>query len=47
VMLLFFIPIHYMIWTKFPVWYHTYFLTSLLAIPLIVTTVRRETAATA
>jgi hypothetical protein len=47
VMLLFFIPIHYKLWNNFPVWYHAYFLTSLIAIPLIVTTVRRETAATA
>ena len=35
-MLLFFIPVHYSLWTKFPVWYHAYFLTSLVAIPAIV-----------
>jgi hypothetical protein len=45
VMLLFFIPVHYALWSKFPVWYHAYFLASLVAIPLIVTSVRRETAA--
>jgi hypothetical protein len=44
VMLLFFIPIHYGLWSRFPVWYHAYFLGSLVAIPLIVTSVRRETA---
>ena len=42
-----FAPYHLlMIWNKFPVWYHAYFLASLLAIPLIVTAVMRETAAT-
>jgi hypothetical protein len=45
VMLLFFAPYHASIWSKFPVWYHAYFLASLIAIPLIVTRVRRETAA--
>jgi hypothetical protein len=47
VMLLYFAPVHYMLFDKFPVWYHAYFLASLIAIPLIVTNVRRETAATA
>ena len=36
VLLLFFIPIHYSIWAKFPVWYHAYFLASLVVIPLLV-----------
>ncbi|HTT96871.1 MAG TPA: hypothetical protein VMF58_02390 [Rhizomicrobium sp.] len=35
-MLAFFIPVHYTIWAKFPIWYHVYFLASLLLIPLIV-----------
>ena len=35
VMLLFFIPVHYSLWDKFPVWYHAYFLTSLIVIPAI------------
>jgi hypothetical protein len=43
VMFLFFAPYHATIWSKFPVWYHAYFLASLIAIPLIVTSVRRET----
>jgi magnesium-transporting ATPase (P-type) len=33
VMLLAFIPIHIQLWPKFPVWYHAFFLTSLLVIP--------------
>jgi hypothetical protein len=30
VLLLFFIPVHYSLWTKFPVWYHLTFLSSLV-----------------
>jgi hypothetical protein len=30
VLLLFFIPVHYSLWSKFPVWYHLTFLTSLV-----------------
>jgi hypothetical protein len=29
VMVALFIPVHYMLWTKFPVWYHLFFLLSL------------------
>jgi hypothetical protein len=29
IMLLLFIPVHYSIWDKFPIWYHLTFLTSL------------------
>lgn len=36
VMLLFFIPVHYSLWDKFPVWYHAYFLTSLIVVPAMV-----------
>jgi hypothetical protein len=36
VMLLCFLPIHYSIWSKFPIWYHAYFLASLVAISVIV-----------
>jgi len=42
VMLLFFIPTHYWLWNKFPVWYHAYFLTSLVVIPAIVGSVARS-----
>ena len=30
VLLLFFIPVHYSLWHKFPVWYHLTFLSSLV-----------------
>jgi hypothetical protein len=33
VMLLAFIPIHINLWPKFPIWYHLYFLSSLLVLP--------------
>ena len=35
VLLVMFLPVHYMIWAKFPVWYHLYFLSSLLVLPLL------------
>jgi hypothetical protein len=35
-MLAFFAPFHYTIWDKFPIWYHAYFLASLIAVPLLV-----------
>ncbi len=42
VMFLIFAPYHLlMIWSKFPIWYHAYFLASLLAIPAIIATVMR------
>jgi len=30
-----FIPDHYLLWSKFPVWYHLTFLVSLLALTLL------------
>ena len=45
-MFLIFAPYHLlMIWNKFPIWYHAYFLASLIAVPLIVAAVMRQTAA--
>lgn len=38
-----FVPIHYGLWTKFPIWYHAYFLASLVVLPLL--TVRAIPAA--
>ena len=35
VLLALFAPIHYSIWSKFPVWYHLYFLSSLVVLPLL------------
>lgn len=44
-MFAFFAPYHYTLWTKFPVWYHAYFLLSLIAVPVLVASVmRRRTA---
>jgi len=40
-MLAFFAPFHYTIWAKFPVWYHTYFLASLIVVPVLVASVMR------
>ena len=40
VMLAIFIPVHIGIWSKFPIWYHAYFLTSLVALPPIVAKLR-------
>jgi len=31
-----FIPIHYYLWPRFPVWYHLTFLSSLVVVPVIV-----------
>jgi hypothetical protein len=36
VMLAIFLPVHYSLWSKFPVWYHAYFLGSLVVAPAIV-----------
>jgi hypothetical protein len=33
IMLLLFIPVHVQLWPKFPIWYHLYFLSSLVLIP--------------
>lgn len=45
-MFLIFAPYHLLvIWSKFPIWYHAYFVASLLAIPAIVTAVMRQTTA--
>lgn len=41
-MLAFFAPFHYTIWEKFPVWYHAYFLISLIAVPLLVARAMRS-----
>jgi hypothetical protein len=44
VMLAIFVPIHYGLWTKFPIWYHLFFLSSLAILPSL--TVRVAAAAT-
>jgi hypothetical protein len=34
-LLLLFLPTHYLLWQRFPVWYHLVFFGSLIAIPLL------------
>jgi len=46
-LLIMFLPVHYMIWAKFPVWYHVYFLSSLVVLPLLTQWLLREPARTA
>src|ERR1700744_5213299 len=43
-MLAFFAPFHYTIWTKFPIWYHAYFLLSLIVVPELVASLMRKSA---
>ncbi|HTK80202.1 MAG TPA: hypothetical protein VL286_07145 [Rhizomicrobium sp.] len=50
ILLLLFTPIHYSLWTKFPVWYHATFLTSLVVLSVFggsLARVRRVSAQTA
>jgi hypothetical protein len=35
VMVVLFLPVHYMLWAKFPVWYHLFFLISLAPMLLV------------
>jgi hypothetical protein len=35
ILLLFFIPIHYGLWHRFPIWYHLTFLTSLVLLSVV------------
>ncbi len=35
ILLILFAPIHYSIWSRFPVWYHTTFLTSLIVLSVL------------
>ena len=41
IMVVLFLPSHYMLWTKFPVWYHLFFLLTLAPTILIGAAVRR------
>jgi hypothetical protein len=40
-MFTFFSAVHYTLWNKFPLWYHAYFLISLIAVPLLVARMER------
>jgi hypothetical protein len=35
VLFVIFLPVHYMLFARFPVWYHAYFLISLMVLPLL------------
>jgi len=41
IMVLLFLPVHYMLWNKFPIWYHLFFLISLAPTVLIGAALRR------
>lgn len=45
ILVLLFIPVHYGLWDKFPVWYHLVFLGSLAPLVLLGAAVQRRTAA--
>jgi len=36
IMVILFLPVHYMLWAKFPIWYHLFFLITLVPTILIV-----------
>ena len=40
VMVVLFLPVHYMLWTKFPIWYHLFFLISLAPMIIIGSTLK-------
>ena len=35
ILLALFVPVHYSIWSKFPIWYHLTFLTSLVVLSIV------------
>jgi len=41
IMLLLFVPVHYMLWPKFPVWYHLFFLITLAPTMLLGAALKR------
>ena len=42
IMVILFLPVHYMLWTKFPIWYHLFFLITLAPAVLIGASLRRS-----
>ena len=42
IMVILFLPVHYMLWTRFPIWYHLFFLISLAPTMLIGGALRRS-----
>ncbi|PWT94312.1 MAG: hypothetical protein C5B55_02935 [Blastocatellia bacterium] len=41
IMVLLFLPVHYMLWSKFPIWYHLFFLITLAPTILIGASLKR------
>jgi len=44
-MLILFLPVHYMLWRKFPIWYHLFFLITLAPTMLIGAALKSDTSA--
>ena len=42
IMVVLFVPVHYMLWNKFPIWYHLFFLLSLIPTILIGAALKRR-----
>jgi hypothetical protein len=40
IMVILFLPVHYMLWAKFPIWYHLFFLITLAPMMLLGSAVR-------
>ena len=47
IMLILFLPVHYMLWAKFPIWYHLFFLITLAPAMLIGAALKRPSTRTA
>jgi len=44
IMVVLFLPVHYILWTRFPIWYHLFFLVSLAPAVLIGAALRRSSS---
>jgi hypothetical protein len=44
IMVLLFLPVHYMLWDKFPIWYHLFFLITLAPAMLLGAGLKRAPA---
>jgi hypothetical protein len=42
ILVLMFLPVHYMLWAKFPVWYHLFFLITLAPMVALGATLKRK-----
>jgi hypothetical protein len=45
IMVILFLPVHYMLWRKFPIWYHLFFLITLAPTMLIGAALKSDTSA--